>query len=89
MFPSRYAEIHVRVYDSSRGLEARASFERPAVTYRLLKSFSIPDRLYADNEYRKLPTFCLVHFRHDFLHNFYHAVRYSTRLLSQDTSRHT
>ena len=68
MFQFCYDEKHMQGYDSSRGPEVKASSGRPAATRRLLKS-CVPVN-YVDIGYRKEPTFCMVHFGHDFLNRF-------------------
>ena len=81
MLPFRRAENHERGCGSSTDLEVKASFGHPAVTCRLLKSRSVSLVVYADVGDKNKPTFCLVQFAHNFLHNFYHPVRYSVGLL--------
>ena len=81
MFPFRHAENLVRGYDSSRGPEVKASSGRPAAACPLLKSRSVSLVIYVDIGYKNRPTLCLVQFTHDFLHSFYHPVRYSIGLL--------
>jgi hypothetical protein len=69
-------EIHARGYDSSTDPEVKASFGRLAATCRLLKPRSVFLVVYVGIEDRNKPTFCLIQFVHDFLHRFYHPVRY-------------
>jgi hypothetical protein len=80
MFPFRRAENPVRGCGSSTDPEVKASSGRPDATRRLLKLRSVFLVVYVDTGHRNKPTFYLVQFAHDFLHSFYHPVRYSIGL---------
>ena len=90
MFPFRCAEIHARGCGSSTDPEVKANSGRPAATCSLLKSRSVFLVVDVDTEHNgNTRTFCTVQFVHDFLHGFYHQVRYSIGLLQQAILKHT
>jgi len=89
MLQFRYVEIHVRGNGSPKGLEVRATIGHGPAT-RFLRSGSVFPVVYAaDTGDRSQPTFCEVHISHNFLHIFYHIVRYWTGLLSPAILKHT
>ena len=89
MFPFRRAENHVQGCGSSMDPEVKASSGRHAATCRLFKSQSVFLVVYVKIEHRNRPTFCLVQIGHDFLHSFYHPIRYSIGLSPLTILKHT
>ena len=89
MLRFRRAEIHVRGCGSSTDPEVKASYGRPSATCHLLRvALSIPDRLCGYRTENK-PTFFLVQFAYNFLHNFYHPVRFSIGMVPPSILKHT